>query len=411
MYKIEGKILIFSDLHVGLKSGATSRLKIVALCIKEIINKIKEEKIESIIFCGDYFHSRKSIELNTLDTGYRMLNILSKYAKIYLITGNHDLFYKNTNDIASINIFKDNKNIVVISDVEEVDINGQSAIFVPWNADLSNVQQSKYDLMFGHFDISSKYLIASYIEANSKRMKFGKTNFIEELMKSDSLLNESSTDASLESEISYIIKENLKSSDLVGSFVEIVKQGGQVYAGHIHEHKEFNTKGREFIFVGSPYQQNFGEMNSICGFYVLDEKNKRTFYKINTVPRYIKVLNSEVDSAGIDKYDFSIVKNNIVQRVIDKELPRDIEAQISQKITDNFPFEEALSEYNIKVDTILESNSEVDQTAELIKKSKLDYIKKYIEGIDKKVLTENKLEADKLFKVLEHYYLKVEESA
>ena len=42
-----------------------------------------------------------------------------------------------------------------------------------------------------------------------------------------------------------------------------------------------------------------------------------------------------------------------------------------------------------------------------IKKSKLDYIKNYVDNIDKKALKEEGIKADKLFKVLETYYNQV----
>ena len=47
---------------------------------------------------------------------------------------------------------------------------------------------------------------------------------------------------------------------------------------------------------------------------------------------------------------------------------------------------------------------------ELIKKSKLEYVKNYVMNIDKNVLNEQGLESDKLFSVLSEYYnLVVEE--
>ena len=399
MHRINGKVLVFSDFHVGLKNGSASRLKIAAICLKEIVSAIKANDIKTVIFCGDYFHSRKSLELNTLDAGNKFLSILAKYAKVYLIVGNHDLFYKNVNDISSVSIFKDHSNVEVISEPTEIELNGQKSILVPWNSNLSNYKPETFDLMFGHFDISSKYLIASYIEANSVDKSKSKEDILEKMIRSDSLLNEATLSDQLESEISYVISENKKSNDLVGNFVDIVKKGGQVFAGHIHDHKEFVSKGREFIFVGSPYQQNFGEMASIDGFYILDEHNKRIFKEITSTPRYIKIYNSRVT----DDFDFSVVKGNFVMRVIDKEISVDLNAKIENQISNNLPFEQELSEYTIQSKTVIED--EIDsEKIDAIKKSKLEYIKLYIDTIDPKTLSENKIKSDELFSVLEHYY-------
>ena len=45
----------------------------------------------------------------------------------------------------------------------------------------------------------------------------------------------------------------------------------------------------------------------------------------------------------------------------------------------------------------------------MIKKSKLEYIKNYIDNIDKAVLSEQEIDAARLYKMLEEYYEKVTE--
>jgi hypothetical protein len=79
-----------------------------------------------------------------------------------MIIGNHDLFNKNSTDVNSINIFRDIPNVYVIDKSVEIDINGKRSLFVPWLGDLSTYKTSSFDMMFGHFDISTKFVIASY---------------------------------------------------------------------------------------------------------------------------------------------------------------------------------------------------------------------------------------------------------
>ena len=45
-----------------------------------------------------------------------------------------------------------------------------------------------------------------------------------------------------------------------------------------------------------------------------------------------------------------------------------------------------------------------NESIELIKKSKLEYVKNYIDNIDKKVLEEQGIDGEKLYKVLADYY-------
>ena len=45
-----------------------------------------------------------------------------------------------------------------------------------------------------------------------------------------------------------------------------------------------------------------------------------------------------------------------------------------------------------------------DMQTSLVNKSKLDYVKNYINNIDKQVLNEQGIEASKLYAILEEYY-------
>lgn len=222
------------------------------------------------------------------------------------------------------------------------------------------------------------------------------------------MLNEASGTIDIRAEVEHIKKNGIKSGNLVGDFVEYAKQFGTVYAGHIHEHKEFVAKCREFVFVGSPYQQNFGEMGSEDGFYVLDEQNKRTFHTITDVPVHVRLYLSEILEKGIDSFDFSIVKGNFVQKIYDVEVGMADEAKINQKISDFSPYEEALPEYSVAAE--VDKTIVTSESLELIKKSKLDYIKSYVEKIEEAVLKEKDLDRGELYKTLESYYLKAEEN-
>lgn len=164
---IQGKTLVVSDIHIGLKKANQSRLSIVAAVFKDVLKTIKEEKIKNVICCGDIFHSRVAIDLQALNVGLKLLGALSEKCKCYLILGNHDLYYKNNVSINSTNVFKQNKNTFVVEEPTEAEINGQKALLVPWLSDLSKFRKESYDLLFGHFDIDGKFLIASYLEQHS----------------------------------------------------------------------------------------------------------------------------------------------------------------------------------------------------------------------------------------------------
>ena len=312
-----------------------------------------------------------------------------------MILGNHDLFNKSSTDINSIRIFGDISGIEVIDKPIEFLMNGKKALLVPWLSDLSSFKKDTYDFIFGHFDISSKFLITSYALEHSKK-----------LQTSDELTSILDNDDDLAS--SNTVQDEL--GQQLGSFIELAKKNGTVFAGHIHQHKEMKVRGRNFIFVGSPYQQNLGDYGCKCGYYVIDEAGKWKFHEIKGIPKHVKVECSKVLETGIEKYDFSGVHNNIVQKVYDIDVKVDDDLKINQKIASFKPYEELLPEYKVALDLsqAVEQSDEVDvKMQSLISKSKLDYIDSYIAQIDSKVLDSEGIDRQKLLDVMHKYYVKV----
>ena len=392
MENINGKVLVFTDLHLGLKSASKSRLAICINVVKDIIKHIKENDIKTVIFCGDWNHVRVSTENNVLNVSYKLISALAKHARVILIVGNHDAYMKNSVDINSLVVFNNISNVEVVSSVEMTSINGNSTLLVPWLGDLTVQPKESYDMIFGHFDVSHQYLVKSYIEDHSGKITTS-DNIINDLQHNNLLMS----------------SENIQKNagDYVGDFIEVVKRNGVIFSGHIHGHREFLAKGRQFIMVGSPYQQNLGEKNNSCGFYVINNDNSYEFHEITSVPKHIELQMSQIVK-DIETFDFSIIKGNIVHKIYDIEVNRADDVKISQKINDWHPYEELLPDYDVDLTT----NSEIkmqNESIELIKKSKLDYIKSYIQNIDVQVLKDQDLDSDKLFAVLEEYYNAVAE--
>ncbi len=393
---LEGKTLVFSDQHFGVKGNSPLRQKIGVQAIKEILSYAKKSKARNIIFCGDWFHSRATLDVSTLDIAYKCVQALSKQCKLWMILGNHDLYLKNSTEVSSVNIFKSDANVVVVDKPLEVMLNSKKALLVPWLANLDGFKKSSYDFMLGHFEISSKFLVQSYIEEHTEKLQASKS--VSSELDEDDFLDSPGASRAHPS----------KAAELLGSFIELVKpNSGIVLAGHIHQHKEMVAKNsRKFIFIGTPYEQNLGELGNACGFYEISEFGELKFIKLDKLPKHIQLKTSEIKKIGIEKFDFSQVTGNIVQKIYDEELTQAEEAKLLQKINDFKPYEELLPEYKVAIQYALKSKD--DQTSvELLQKSKLEYIKNYIDNIDDKVLEASSIKRDELFGILESYYKRV----
>lgn len=400
------KGLIFTDLHIGLKSDSISRLNIVKTVIEHIEKSVKANKVDTIFFLGDMFHTRSSLNVNTINEAYNIVSKLSSLVKdFYLIIGNHDIYYKTDTKVNSPNIFKNIKNVHVIDSPKEIVYNGKNILLVPWLNDLSAYRDASYDILMGHFDIPSNYIIKSYIKNNTST-NITSQEIIADILKND--IMDIANIPSLES-VNECLSGDNSYDQSIGSFIDKVKKTGIVYSGHIHKRDAFAVHGRKFIFVGAPYQQTLGDINNKTGYILLDDNMRPTFININNVPTHCILYNSEILSKGIDNFDFSVLKNKIVKRIIDIPGTRDEASKISIAISTSGLYEELPPEYDLKRNisqALDETNSEL---GEMIKKSKTDYIKKYINSIESSVLSEKNINPNSLFNLIEEYIKVIED--
>ena len=381
MLTLDGNTLVTTDWHFGLNGNSVNKLAILCKIVKQLAEVIEKKDISTLLFCGDLFHSRASLDSKTINVALKCVNVLASKCKIVFILGNHDIYQKSSTEINSVNIFRSIKNVTIVDNAAEAEMNGSKILLVPWLADLTSFKKSQYEMMFGHFEINSKYLVQSYINDNKNASQTSSSYKADVL--DDPLLKSAKKD---------------EVNDSVGEFVELVREGGYVFAGHIHSHKEFNSRKRHFIFIGSPYQQNLGEKNSVDGYYIIDSKNSIKFFELDSIPKHVDFRVSEAKDGG---YDFSALKGMIVHKIYDVEIDQATDAKISKHIAAAKPFEELLPDYSIAVSEEGEDQV-VSESIELIKKSKLQYIRNYIDQMEK----DKDIDSDKLYTMMEDYYRK-----
>jgi DNA repair exonuclease SbcCD nuclease subunit len=411
------KILYFADIHFGIRSDSLNRIEICKEVVNQIIQKIIDEQIQHVIFAGDLFHSRVSLNVNTLTQALDSIKEIANHAHVYLILGNHDIHYKNSTDVHSIKLFNLHKNITVIEKPTEIVLNNEKKMLcVPWMGDLNKFQEESYDYIVGHFDISSKYIIASYVEEHLSKNKLSNNseNILNEIISNDLMMDGALINDISKNEINDLIENNKASSKkYLGNFINICKKSGTVLAGHIHAHRDFKIHGRRFIFIGSPQQQDFGDCGKDNGFYVHHLKsNKFNFIQTTNLPIHIELKLSDIHNTGLDNFDFSICSNNIIKLIIDTKIDHIQYSKILYNINNANPFEQFPPEYQIRslIFTNEINESEINTHAKKIKQSKSEYLHSYIETINEKELVPNNIDKEKLYNIVMEYYETVKES-
>ena len=146
------KAAIFGDIHYGLKNNSKIHNEDCHTFVDWFCDNAIKENCETCIFLGDLYHTRNSINVSTLNYGYECIKKLSKsFKKVYLILGNHDIYFREKRDLYSYPFADSFDNVIVVKDK----MSSGNVTLVPWLVEEEwkgmSAISSKY--IFGHFEL------------------------------------------------------------------------------------------------------------------------------------------------------------------------------------------------------------------------------------------------------------------
>lgn len=309
--KIENsKIGIISDLHLGVHSNSSQWHKIALEWARWQRQEFLNHNIKDIIFCGDWHHSRSEISVNTLQVSADILNIFSDF-NLYIVIGNHDIYYKHRTDINSLSIFKGRTNIYVVDSIQTIEHQDRSIVLCPWNTQVRDIPSA--DVIFGHFEIETF------------KMNTFKT-----------------------------CDEGIKIKDLL-------QKSSLIISGHFHNRHEKTFSAGTILYVGNPFQMDFSDVGNTKGYHILDINTlEYVFYENKISPQYKKITLSELVEYGtIDDNIKNIFSNNIVKLKIDKNISQE-DLDILLVTVNSFVPENLTIDYDITNSSIISNKDEKD---------------------------------------------------
>lgn len=105
--------ILVSDTHLGHKS-TTDSFDMTLRLFKEICEFGQHMEISHLIHLGDFFHS-KNISFKMLDYVNEIRELLeNNFTHSYLVTGNHDIYYKDSLIPNGLSVFYPSPNVSVI---------------------------------------------------------------------------------------------------------------------------------------------------------------------------------------------------------------------------------------------------------------------------------------------------------
>jgi len=158
------KIAIITDQHFGARNDSVNFLEYYEDFYRNVFfPKLEEENISTVLILGDTFDRRKFINFYSLMKTKQMFFDILAEKKIfaYMLAGNHDTFFKNTNDVNSVDLLlKEYNNLEIIDSPTTININGYRICMIPWICPdnykecLEEIKNTPSQICMGHFEIA-----------------------------------------------------------------------------------------------------------------------------------------------------------------------------------------------------------------------------------------------------------------
>lgn len=307
------KVAIITDQHFGARGDSVQCLDYYEKFYTEtFFPKLQSENITHILILGDTFDRRKFINFNTLARAKKMFfDVAYKMGiMITMIAGNHDTYYKNTNEVNSPELtLAEYENIIIITRPETVSVHGIPVCFLPWICadnyidSMNEIKNTTADICMGHLEISG-FSMYRGVESHDG-----------------------------------LSKESFSKFDMV-------------FSGHYH-HK--SDDGHVF-YLGNPYELTWQDYNDPRGFHIFDLASRQLEfvhnpnslferYEYNDIvnqedplfvkftDKYVKIIVvNKTDLYKFDKFINSVYKANPLDVKIIEDFSEFTEGQVDDTI-------------------------------------------------------------------------------
>jgi len=267
------KIAILSDLHFGVRNNSSFFFD----KMKEFFNDtffpyIEKNKINNVWMLGDIFDNRKQINFQILKYVNTLFKeFVNKKINVICISGNHDIYYKNTNIIDNLKTsIIISPYIKLINDYEIIEYSEQKIGFINWipidkkSEYLNWIEKINVPILCGHFDINDF-----------------------EMMKG------------------LLCKDGLSPN--------IFEKFDRVFSGHFH----IRASNKNIYYMGNPYQTRWDEYGYKKGFHIFDLSTNLLTFIPNPIDIYQILIYNDNFNINDIQINYEKYKNCILKIIID----------------------------------------------------------------------------------------------
>lgn len=274
-------MLLVTDTHLGLYQSSDFYHDIVYKLFEEIRDYCLENDINRVIHLGDFFHEKKALNSKTQFVAHQIADLFeTNYVPdLYIIVGNHDIYFKEKLSPTALDVYKNYQSIHVIDEITEID----NIILVPWGLNPTGFRSG---YCFGHFQF------IGFKMNNNYECEYG-----------------------------------LNSKDRMWNNFD------HIYSGHFHTP---SSKGK-ITYLGSAYPQTGHDIDSPRGYHIWED-GKLDFIEFKSAPKFVKIKTDNINKDKIKNNrvklifteDYGLIKN---QQIIDDVIslgPHKLQMDFSQ---------------------------------------------------------------------------------
>ena len=256
------KVAIITDQHFGARNDSIAFLDFFQKFYDNVFfPKLEEEGITTVLILGDTFDRRKYVNFYALQRAKEMFfdKLRANNINVHMLAGNHDTYFKNTNDVNSPDLLlKEYTNINVIDDPVTINVDGTDICMMPWicpenyEASLNEIKTTKAEICMGHFEIAG-----------------------------------------------FAMYRGMESHE--GLSKETFQKFDRVFSGHYH-HK---SDDGHIFYLGNPYELTWQDYNDPRGFHLFDIGSRQLEFIRNPYSMFerLEYNDKEQDPVDLDAID------------------------------------------------------------------------------------------------------------
>jgi len=260
---------------------------------------------------------------------------------VYIIVGNHDCYFRNTNLLNTPDLFlSEYSNIIIVSEPQVVPVKDVPVLMVPW------INEKNYDLALEYMQTANAEICMGHFELTGFEMYRGMG-----------------------------VCQN-------GFSPKHLKRFNHVFSGHFHQ----PSKQGNIQYLGAPMQYTWSDFDCERGFSYFDLEDFSLSFNANPDPMFLKLY---YDNGCQDEIDFSLDNKTVRLIVSQKDDQEQFDKFIETLTNSNKMFDFSVVDNSaFKFDA---ENIEVSEEA-LADEDTLAITKDYIETMDDTTLSGKRLE-------------------